>query len=407
MPTSDIPIPSVLAGWFIRGDGGPISGRVRMDLRDGRVIRTVPLPSGGDLPSDALDLLHCTILPGLIDAHLHLFMSGTANETIRKRQLDMDFEEARPVIESHLKQLRSHGIVAVRDGGDGHGHALRYKVSRSTPPSPEIRVAGRAFRREGRYGRLIGGPPGNGRSLADAIRRVDGPVDHIKIVNSGINSLIEFGKQTPPQFDLGEMSDAAAAAHGRGLSVMVHANGPEPVRIALEAGCDSVEHGFFMGNENLKRMADMGTVWVPTACTMSAYADQLPRGSRESEVARRTLEHQLEQLRLARMWGVRVALGTDAGSLGVHHGAGVALELKLLVAAGFSMEEAVQCAGTTAADLLGAADLGRLIPGCRASFIAVPGGPTALPEGLRRPEAVFMDGHPLEGRSRTTPPPPP
>ncbi|AQV01094.1 hypothetical protein [Desulfococcus multivorans] len=58
---------------------------------------------------------------------------------------------------------------------------------------------------------------------------------------------------------------------------MVHCNGETPVAIAVEAGCDSVEHGFFMGEENLRRMADMGTVWVPTAVTMKAYARMLPQ----------------------------------------------------------------------------------------------------------------------------------
>ena len=95
--------------------------------------------------------------------------------------------------------------------------------------------------------------------------------DHIKIVNSGLNSLKEFGKETLPQFGAEELSDVVKIAGKCGRRVMVHANGKKPVAAALAAGCNSIEHGFFMGVENLKIMAEKGIVWVPTACTMKAY----------------------------------------------------------------------------------------------------------------------------------------
>ena len=78
------------------------------------------------------------------------------------------------------------------------------------------------------------------------------------------------------------MSAAVQAAASRGLSVMVHANGEAPVRIAAMAGCRSVEHGFFMGSENLSRMADRGVTWVPTAVTMQAYAEHYRQSRKKS-----------------------------------------------------------------------------------------------------------------------------
>ncbi len=200
----------------------------------------------------------------------------------------------------------------------------------------------------------------------------------MKIVQSGLNSLSQFGRQTPPQFTLEELSKAVSAAHKKGLKVMVHCNGEQPVKTAVQAGCDSVEHGFFMGTDNLKRMADTGTIWVPTAVTMKAYAEHLNPDSTEAVMARRNLDHQLEQIAEAKRLGVVIALGTDAGSLGVHHGSAVAEELKLLISAGFTLPEAIQCATSNGAELLDIKRQGQITKGMAATFIMFKGVPEKL-----------------------------
>ena len=142
---------------------------------------------------------------------------------------------------------------------------------------------------------------------------------------------------------------------------MVHANGKMPVNIAVAAGCHSIEHGFFMGRENLKQMAGGGITWVPTAVTMKAYSDHMQQNDRQADVVRKNLDHQLEQLRRAKDIQVLVAIGTDAGSPGVHHGAAVADEIGLLLEAGFSIQEAIRCATWNGAKLLGLKETGRLV----------------------------------------------
>jgi imidazolonepropionase-like amidohydrolase len=175
---------------------------------------------------------------------------------------------------------------------------------------------------------------------------------------------------------------------------MVHANGRRPVAEAVAAGCTSIEHGFFMGRANLEAMAARGTVWVPTAVTMAAYARQLTRqltrgrqsqgedfggvaSGADLDVVRRNRDHQLAQLRLAFRLGVRVAVGTDAGSLGVDHGRAVAAEMALLAQVDYPIEAVVQAATWNGARLLGLSDRGRLGQGC---------GPTSspLPDHRRR-----------------------
>ena len=114
-------------------------------------------------------------------------------------------------------------------------------------------ITGKAWRNHGRYGKLIGRTPRENETLANAIENDHNPIDHVKIVNSGLNSLIKFGKETLPQFTLKEMKNALKSANHLGRKVMVHANGKLPVNIAIESGCQSIEHGFFMGKKNLKK----------------------------------------------------------------------------------------------------------------------------------------------------------
>ncbi len=389
------------AGWFIDGTGGPIRRHATVRIREGRIADVgAPWPADGSGP----DFVDGTVLPGLVDAHLHLAMSGTSHPETRQWQLDAGYAGIEPVIAGHIRDLLSHGVVAVRDGGDHHGHVHRFRSGNGGVYPMTIRTAGRAWHRKGRYGRLIGRFPADGQSLGDAVAAEADAIDHVKIVNAGLNSLTEFGKETAPQFASEELAAAVRAASVRGRPVMVHANGREPVRMAVEAGCRSIEHGFFMGEDNLKRMADRGTFWVPTAGTMTGYAGTLPKGSPEAGGARRNADAQLEQLARARELGVRVVMGTDAGSMGVFHGAGIIGEMRLLMTAGYTLPEAIRCAAANGAELLNLPEVGVLMPGRAATFVAVDGPPSDLPDSLGRVRAVCINGRFSEGIGRTTGP---
>jgi len=380
----------VHAGWLIDGSGEPIRKDMVFAIKDGYIHDLKPAGQQNDDDPNVLDLTFCTLLPGLIDSHVHLFMSGTDDRKIRDFQLQAPFDDINDVIADHISQHLAYGVIAVRDGGDRRAHARRYKtecpVDGNTPII--LKVAGKAWHKPGRYGRLIGRPPEGQETLAEAITKATEKIDQVKIVNSGVNSLTRYGRETPPQFSTLEMQAAVAAAKIRGFKTMVHANGHIPVRIAIDSGCHSIEHGFFMGKENLKRMADAKTTWVPTAYTMEAYAE----GGIAPGVARKNLDHQLEQISIARKLGVRIALGTDAGSLGVHHGKAVIEEMKLLIASGHTLPEAIRCATMNGAKLLDLTDIGLLDMGMRATFVAVPGDPSDLPDSLNRIECIFING---------------
>ena len=400
-----------LAGWMIDGSGRPPEKNMLMTVAGGEIrslgktAMPVPVIEGG------VDITDCTILPGLIDAHVHLFMSGTYDPAIRETQLEAGFGLVRDDIARRLKHCLDHGIVAVRDGGDCHGHILAYKKEHLDSQIMPVKVftAGRAWRRAGRYGRLIGRAPKAGNTLASAVKSSREKVDHVKIVNSGLNSLVKFGKQTLPHFSQGEMAAAVASAIKLGLKTMVHANGTVPVDIAVKAGCDSIEHGFFMGRDNLVQMAEQQVIWVPTAVTMQAYIKYMEhkegRGSgcatrlqpgkddlHPAEGARRNLDHQLEQIAMARQLGVPVAAGTDAGSPGVDHGKSLQEEIGLLIQAGYSISEAVRSATRINARLLGLGNGGRLAVGMPATFVAIKGPPGDLPYSLGKIKSVYING---------------
>jgi imidazolonepropionase-like amidohydrolase len=387
----------ILAGWLIDGSGGPVQDKVLLAITGDRFSAIERYkPGEGPDPRQVADLSHCTILPPLIDCHVHLFMSATTDKIARERQLTAGQNELRPVITRHLHDLFTHGVLAVRDGGDKGGYALAYKQTRDMHPEMVLKAVGRALHAKGRYGGLIGRCPNEGESLIQAFGREEQPVDQVKLVNSGFNSLKEFGLETAPQFTQVELTELVNSAAKAGRKIMVHANGKEPVRQAVLAGCHSIEHGFFMGRENLQLMADKGTFWVPTVFTMKAFADNFSPADSHGDlrVIEKNLDHQLGQLALARRLGVNVAMGTDAGSLGVLHGESMVDEMKLYLKAGYSLAETLQCATSNGARLLGLDDFGLLTKGSAATFLVARGGPSMLPRKLSYLEGIYINGRP-------------
>ena len=387
----------IKAGRVIDGTGGPVLDNVLLKIVDGKFESILPVEAHPEVdPVLVTDLSHCTLLPPLVDSHLHLFMSATTDSKVRDRQLVADCDELSPAIRRHLHDLFSHGILGVRDGGDRGGCAALFRDSPEMHPQVTLKAAGRAYHREGRYGGLIGRPVPEGKSLVEVYLEGEQEGDVVKIVNSGLNSLDVYAKQTAPQFTEEELRELVEAAEKRGQKVMVHANGEEPVRRAVAAGCHSIEHGNFMGEENIKLMAESNCYWVPTVFTMKAFGLNIEstRTKADATVIQKTLEHQMNQLRLARQLGVKVALGTDAGSLGVLHGESMVEEMKLYKKAGYSLSETVHCTTIAGAELLGIDDYRGIQEGAKATFLVSRGAPAQLPRKILYLEAIYFDGVP-------------
>jgi imidazolonepropionase-like amidohydrolase len=383
----------VLAGYLIDGTGGAARKNILMVIEKGRIVEMRPFFRNMEAVEDLwLDLSGCTVLPPLMDCHVHLCIAGSLQRD--NLYLQSEYESCLHLMKKHTLDYLRHGVLCVRDGGDTAGNTLRYKTSdlKTTNFRFCLKAAGPAWHIEGRYGGFIGRAVQEGDDPFTVIEGgVGSGIDHIKLIQSGLNSLTDYGRQTAPQFNSETIGRIYDFSRKIGAGLMVHANGDAPVATAIEGGCDSIEHGYFMGDLNLRKMADAQIAWVPTAVPMKAYLKHTKKGSVESDVARRTLDHQLGQLAKARKYGVAVALGTDSGSPGVLHGKAVTQELKLLTAAGYTVEEAVVCATLNAARLLKTDLPGYLAVGTPATFIALRGGPSDVLAG-GPVETVVVEG---------------
>lgn len=386
---------TVRADWLVDGSGGPVQKDIWIRLCGDRIVavhRNDPESISPTQPD--VDLSGMTILPALIDAHVHLAFPGSEDPEIRRAGISANRQRVEKQIRENLHQHWRCGVLGVRDGGDRDGHVLRIKCQeRSFGDAPvDWAAAGWAWHAPGRYGSAIGRAPQHRHLLADTLQSQDIKFDHLKIIQSGMNSLDHFGRQTAPQFSLDQLHAAFALARKHGRPVMVHANGRDPVRLSIQAGCHSIEHGYFMGKDNLQRLSDRGIWWVPTVVPMSRLSQNRTLTPNQRETALRTRDHQLEQIARSLHMGVRIAVGTDAGSPGVEHGFSLREEIQWLMEAGMNLSSAVRSASLEATTLLGWTQRGAVLPGFRADLIAVRGQPNDLPHSLKRIEAICVSG---------------
>ena len=173
---------------------------------------------------------------------------------------------------------------------------------------------------------------------------------------------------------------------------LVKADGATQVKQALVLGCRGIIGGESMGRDNFKRLADLEITWVPTLFAIK-MSEQRAAAMEPGKQGEKRLDKQMEQVALAREMGVRVAVGTGAGSRAVLHGEAMVEELKLLLKAGYSLSEAVCCATFNGARLL-QTETGVISAGMPATFLVARGTPAQLPRKFAYLEAVYIDGMP-------------
>jgi len=192
-------------------------------------------------------------------------------------------------------------------------------------------------------------------------------------------SFYQYGMVKGPIIPKNELGTIVEEAHSQGLKVMAHASSAGAVERAVRAGVDSIEHGYFVRPETLQLMAEKRIAWVPTIIPVAAQT-RLPFQElwtpEEVEVITKTYEEQIGKLKLALELGVPLGVGTDAGAAGVRHGSGLLEELLLYARGELSNRKILQAATVTNAGIIGVEnDFGALLPGLKASFIAVKGNP--------------------------------
>lgn len=332
-------------------------------------------------------------MPGLVDAHCHLFLDGGELDfQARSRYQDAPLEEMLEVGRENVARTLSRGITMVRDAGDRYGVNHRIRGESSVL---EVRSAGVALRRPNRYGSFMAREASSDDEIQAAVRDIARTSDDLKIIETGIIDFESGSVKGAPQFDVESLRLIVRCAREHGLRTFAHCSGTEGIAVSVEAGVDSIEHGFFMTEELLRRMADQGTAWVPTFAPVH-FQWRRPEvaGWRPETVLKlgAILEAHREHVARAAQLGVDLVAGSDAGSPGVEHGAGLIDELRCLLECGLSMEQTLRSASSVPRRLWRAepADIRR---GARANLALFDADPFRDPANLlRASEVVRGDG---------------
>ncbi|RDC60703.1 Tryptophan 2-monooxygenase [Alteripontixanthobacter maritimus] len=363
------------------------TGPATIVVQDGRILRIDnghTAPTGG---ARVVDLATKTVLPGLIDLHVHL--TGDPGGDFWREAVEPDEWGVVVGVKNAAKTLRA-GFTTVREAGAAQhsAFALRRGVAEGLIEGPRIIAAGPALAIVGGHGDVSGFRPeineilSSGYSCTGPVecagkvrRAAQNGADTIKITATG-GVLSQQGRGLEAHFTDAEMTSIADTAHSLGLKVMAHAHGARGIEAASRAGIDSIEHGTYLDEAAAKVMRENGTYLVPTLMAFQGVTERLGKGIYTPVVEdkiRAVSETAKVFMGKAYRWNVPIAFGTDAGVF--EHGRN-AEEFALMVRQGMSNRDALASATTVAAKVLAMEnEIGRLAPGYSADMIAVEGNP--------------------------------
>ena len=360
-----------------------ISGDIILDIEDGF--------TEADPGDTVIDLRNSTVMPGLMDAHVHLTSQYSANSNLNRfilNEADYAFDAA-----NYAKRTLEAGFTVVRNVGDPFNVtiALRKAIAAGDVPGPMIFSAGKGLASTGGHGDStngwaahFGADPGPKQGVVNGVedarkairQRYKDGADWIKITaTGGVLSVAKSGQN--PQFTMEELEAIVDTAADYGLRVAAHAHGTEGMKRAVLAGVASIEHGTYMSEEVMDLMIERGTVFVPTILAGNWVAEKaaidgfFPELVRPKAAAIGPIISETFARAYAR--GVPIVFGTDTGVSA--HGDN-AIEFALMVRGGMPAMEAIQSATSVAAEFLEIGDThGRLLEGYQADIVAVPGNP--------------------------------
>jgi imidazolonepropionase-like amidohydrolase len=388
--------------------GSRLQNQMTVVVEQGKVLaveRGYAAPTG---PKDqVIDLKNRTVLPGLIDCHVHLEGETSKDNFLREfteNPADVAFGSL-----DHARKTLLAGFTTVRDlGGSGVNVALRNAINRGEVVGPRVFTAGKAISGTGGhmdptngYRQDLMGVPGPAEGVANgpdqcrqAVReQYKRGVDLIKIASTGgVLSVAKDGSSA--QMTEEEIRSIVTTARDLGLKVACHAHGAEGMKRAIRAGVTSIEHGTLMDDETIKLMEKYGTWYVPTITAGKSVADSakipnyypplvtpkaLAIGPKLQDTFGRVIKTK-----------VKIAFGTDASVF--RHGAN-ALEFRYMVEAGMPPLETLRTATVNAAELLGQTQsLGTLEAGKLADVVAVDGDPTQDINAMQKVRFVMKQG---------------
>ncbi|RYY25636.1 MAG: amidohydrolase family protein [Chitinophagaceae bacterium] len=391
-----------------------------IDVKGGVVLKEMSVIIEGDKITDVvkgylaasgsdklINLRTRTVMPGLIDAHVHLETETNPNEYSQRYTLNPSDYAFQSV--SFASRTLFAGFTTVRDlGGSGVNISLRNAINKKLIVGPRILTAGRIIATTGGHG-----DPSNGyrkdlmtdagpytgviNGVDDARKAVrqrykDGS-DLIKVTASGgVLSVAKSGEN--PQFTMEELKTVVETAKDYGFKVAAHCHGAEAMKRAVLAGVNSIEHGTYMTDEIMALMKEKGTWYVPTITAGKAVGDSAKKPGYYPELVTPkalAIGPKIQStFQKAYKAGVPIAFGTDAGVYA--HGKNW-LEFVYMHEAGMPVLETIKTATVNASQLLGIDDvLGSVEKGKIADIVAVEGDPTKDVQAMGRMRFVMKNG---------------
>jgi imidazolonepropionase-like amidohydrolase len=370
----------ILKNCFIVVGTGEVREQADIEVREGKITGI-----GKDLVGDQiLDVKGKTVMPGFIDTHVHLMLSGEEDPYDAMKQSD---EMLTLVCYQNAYRTLQAGFTTICDKGarGSVGFAVRDAINRGLLPGPRLIVCGRMICMTGGHGHWLGGREADGvdECRKAAREQLKNGADFLKIMATG-GVLTRGSDPDAYQLEIEEMRAIVHEAHKVGKKTAAHAINSAGVINAVKAGIDTVEHASRADEEAIKLMAEHE---VPMAVTISSAAQEVSKGPDWiREKATPNLKGKKTIIEYAKKVGARIILGTDAGTPYNEHGEN-AHEFEFMVDRGLSIEEAVRAGTGYAAEALGIAhEVGTVEAGKRADLVVVDGNPlidiSVLSKGL-------------------------
>jgi imidazolonepropionase-like amidohydrolase len=381
-------------------DGERIVPRAETVLLEGSRIAGVQ-PSGMPLPDgcEVVNFPDATLLPGLIDTHVHL--CGDGGHSALDRLPTFSDDEMTGVIEDSLRAHLASGVTTVRDLGDRHWAVINWRDrNRDNTAMPTVLASGPPITSPGGHCWNMGGQARGVDELCRAVQyRAERGVDIVKIMASG-------GVSTPgtdsfvPQFTVEELRAVVDEAHTAGLFVTAHAHPLTAIRDAIGAGVDAIEHGTFATETGIEVpdtvVASLVESGIPVCPTLGKAWDVVlePASLEFLRKTGLTYEARVQTVGQLHRAGVYLVSGSDGGINPSRRHGGLPEAVIDLVAGGVCTADALASATSLAAKACGVADRnGRLAADFDADLLLVQGDPLADITALRNPAAVYLRGH--------------
>src|SRR6266436_4748672 len=397
----------IRAGSLIDGLSGSPRKNQLIFVRGNRIEKVAEASAAVPAGAKVIDLSGATVLPGLIDAHTHIFLwgedpaKGGYDENILKAGIALRAARATFACRRALEQ----GFTTLRDletEGAGYGDVeIKEAIAEGTIPGPRLFCATRGISSTGGYN-LEGYTPE--LDMPKGVQIIDGPIESRKAAREQLDHGADWLKVymthrswldqkgnlvSQPTLTVDELKAIVDEAHGWGKEVACHAYNGIGLQRALDGGCDSIEHGLEITDAQIAQMAKQGTWYCPTLAPY--YGDWAPESTAEGARDRKRAEVHGTSVEKAVKARIKIAYGTDIG--GIEWTQSMAQEFPYLTQFGLTPMEAIRAATSRAAELLNEkGELGVVAPGAYADIIAVSGDPVKNVKELANVKFVMKGG---------------